>query len=541
MATIKGVWVFNNAIKTAITGLDQDAVLDVLFTSNGTKFSSMCYLTANTEDDNTVCFIYYNGVDSADNVTAVEGFIGNISTWTDDAYKTVDFGTTAQTVPDTFLAWMQENATQQASEGETTPTAESVKSKLQSLLTASNAKTGKSDANLTDAVNTLLEGYGQGGGGGVEFNIAYGDTEPTDTSKLWVKASEPEAVQVTTRSVSTDEHFESVAKTLPTAAYSIAAAAVGKKVYLFGGIYGTYNYLNTINVLDTESNTITTLSTKLPTAAYGIAAAAVGKNIYLFGGEGSSRLATINVFDTENNTITTLSAKLPSSAYGIAAAAVGTKVYLFGGFSNSRIDVFDTESNTITTLSTTLSKSTWNITSAAVGTKVYLFGGDNGSKLNTINVFDTESNTITTLSAKLPTAASSITSAAVGTKVYLFGGYGSSNLATVNVFDTNNNTITTLSAKLPTAANSITSAAVGTKVYLFGGYGGGYLNAINAFVVSIALATNHMLINVGSSANTFNILPTVEIGVNSVYLGNASGAGELVEAALYVNGAWAEI
>lgn len=48
------------------------------------------------------------------------------------------------------------------------PTADSVKSKLQSLLTASNAKTGKSDANLTDAVKTLLEGYGQGGGGGGE-------------------------------------------------------------------------------------------------------------------------------------------------------------------------------------------------------------------------------------------------------------------------------------------------------------------------------------------------------------------------------------
>lgn len=46
------------------------------------------------------------------------------------------------------------------------PTAEGVKEKLQSLLTASNAKTGKSDANLTDAVKTLLEGYGQGGGGG---------------------------------------------------------------------------------------------------------------------------------------------------------------------------------------------------------------------------------------------------------------------------------------------------------------------------------------------------------------------------------------
>lgn len=49
-------------------------------------------------------------------------------------------------------------------------TAESVKAKLQGLITSANAKTGKSDANLTDAVNTLLEGYGQGGGGIIEVD-----------------------------------------------------------------------------------------------------------------------------------------------------------------------------------------------------------------------------------------------------------------------------------------------------------------------------------------------------------------------------------
>lgn len=40
----------------------------------------------------------------------------------------------------------------------------SVKSKIQSLLAAINAKTGESDTNLTDAVQTLCDGYGQGGG-----------------------------------------------------------------------------------------------------------------------------------------------------------------------------------------------------------------------------------------------------------------------------------------------------------------------------------------------------------------------------------------
>ena len=46
---------------------------------------------------------------------------------------------------------------------------------------------------------------------------------------------------------------------------------------------------------------------------------------------GSNYTSTINVFDTETNSITTLSATLPTAAYYIAAAAVGTKVYLFGG------------------------------------------------------------------------------------------------------------------------------------------------------------------------------------------------------------------
>lgn len=37
--------------------------------------------------------------------------------------------------------------------------------KIQSLLSAANTKTGESDATLTDAVQTLIDGYGQGGGG----------------------------------------------------------------------------------------------------------------------------------------------------------------------------------------------------------------------------------------------------------------------------------------------------------------------------------------------------------------------------------------
>lgn len=40
----------------------------------------------------------------------------------------------------------------------------SILSKLQALLTAANTTTGESDTTLTDAIQTLVDGYGQGGG-----------------------------------------------------------------------------------------------------------------------------------------------------------------------------------------------------------------------------------------------------------------------------------------------------------------------------------------------------------------------------------------
>lgn len=50
-------------------------------------------------------------------------------------------------------------------------TAESVKSKLQGLIDTANATTGNADADLTAAVNALVAGFGQGGGGGLPGNI----------------------------------------------------------------------------------------------------------------------------------------------------------------------------------------------------------------------------------------------------------------------------------------------------------------------------------------------------------------------------------
>jgi N-acetylneuraminic acid mutarotase len=155
--------------------------------------------------------------------------------------------------------------------------------------------------------------------------------------------------------------------------YYTPAVAVGTKIYLFGGYAPSVQHLpdrctTAIRFFDTETETYTTLSAVLPTKSCSISAVAVGTKIYLFGGEynvGSStnnrNLKTINVFDTETETISTLDTTLQDAAYNIASALVGTRAYLFGGYGdigylntiNKFIVKFPLQTNTLHIQSTT--------------------------------------------------------------------------------------------------------------------------------------------------------------------------------------------
>ena len=341
-------------------------------------------------------------------------------------------------------------------------------------------------------------------GGGGELNIAYGDTAPEDTSKLWIKSEEPSNISfpVLWNPEQIVEGITNTGTTLSKKTHRIGTVAIGTKIYLFGGYSNGYPQ-NTIQIFDTTNNTIQTLSTTLPKKTYDIGTAVVGTKIYLFGGnDDRDYLNTIQIFDTTNNTIQTLSTTLPQTASSIGTVAIGTKIYLFGGYR-------------------------------------YNF-------LNTIQIFDTTNNTIQTLSTTLPTEASNIGTAAVGTKIYLFGGIGGKNrssLNTIQIFDTTNNTIQTLSTTLPQAAYDIGTAAVGTKIYLFGGRGSDYLNTINLFTVNVPLSSNDIIVVQEYYARTFKILkaPTeVEVSVKYVYKGDQNLA-KLIDAYLYDGANWVNV
>ena len=389
--------------------------------------------------------------------------------------------------------------------------------------------------------------------GGTPLNIVYSDTAPSDTSKLWIKSSVPSEI---TFMKDADLIFDAVTSsgTLPTKAYQKAAAAVGTKIYLFGGYNSSTSgavYITSIKMFDTITNSISTLSAVLPTKAYGISAVTVGTKIYLFGGyTGSAYLNTINVFDTVNNTISTLSTTLYKGDYGIAAAAVGTKIYLFGGSMSDTISVFDTENNSISTLSTKLPNVIGGAAAIPTNNKIYLFGGGKSivSLLNTIYVFDVESSSLTLLTASLPAKTMDIAAGLVGTKIYLFGGYTGSSLNTIQMFDTVTNTISTLSKTLPQQLDGIAIATVKNKIYLFGGRQEGttnkYFDTIYNVNFTISLSANNIFVKESLTQNLFDLMPTptrVEIGIDKVYKGNASNNAELCDAYLHDGTNWVNV
>ena len=134
---------------------------------------------------------------------------------------------------------------------------------------------------------------------------------------------------------------------LPISASGIAACAINDKIYLFGGhntdtsagIYGTF--LDSITVFDVTNNTILTLGVRLPVGMTNIGVAALGTKIYLFGGSSANEYHnTIYEFDTLTNVIKKLDIELPEKMHGIAAATVNDKIYLFGGQGSSGIKNF---------------------------------------------------------------------------------------------------------------------------------------------------------------------------------------------------------
>lgn len=126
---------------------------------------------------------------------------------------------------------------------------------------------------------------------------------------------------------------------IPGARDHVGGAVVGHKFYVVGGRdTDTSNVKDTLFTLDLEdlSGGWKTSAAKVPTARGGLATAAVGEKIYTFGGEGNKAAGSQGIFkESEVYDITTDTwaklAPMSKPRHGTFAATVGGKIYLPGG------------------------------------------------------------------------------------------------------------------------------------------------------------------------------------------------------------------
>lgn len=381
---------------------------------------------------------------------------------------------------------------------------------------------------------------------GAALNVSYGDTAPADTSKLWVKCNKPNNVIVSPKIVSPEEYidFINISSELPVAMFGMAVAAVGTKLYLFGGNLESNKVCDTIYVFDTETNILTELDTVLPKANCKLSVAVIGTKIYLIGGYSDAN--SIHIFDTETNTIIDT---IPNSHGGVATGVgvIGTKIYLFGGNSD-KISVFDTETNVITPLSTKLPKVMEGHQTGVVGSNIYILGGHNYSTaLTSIYVFDTTDNSLTELDTTLPSPHTYSGCSVYGTDIYLFGGYSARSgnpLSDILIFNADTNTVKTLSQQLYVPLGGLGCGRVGDIIYMFGGamkYETNRSNLIAPVLLNTPLPAGDVLIQTDMTTNLFPLIngeTAIETGIKHVYIGSPENKLESVEAYLHNGTEW---
>lgn len=557
MAKLSGCYRWNDALIPPTLPITFTAPLYI----NGTLYTEAMIITA---EDGTTLIALFDEDEMMYLVYSMESsWIKAVNILEDrpvlaksDLWQTWDFGEGCA-VSDSVYAYVTANATPVVSSDAINVTYEG--KLIASLEGGQKATLQCKDKTMNDDVVISVPAVSKDAS--ASLNVAFGTNPPDDTSKLWIKTPKPEAVsyKLDFDFVGNERYNPAICR-LPNNVFHSTAAAMGSKIYIFGG-GGSAVFTDRVHMYDTETNTVRQLGCTMPYAANGAAAATVGEKIYIFGGRGSSENADtwnrILIFDpateTFENISETLGVTLPEKRYLLAAAAVGKKIYLFGGSYKSTsgnetirryIYMFNTEGNSISQLSTNLTETTYGAAAVAVGTNIYIFGGSRASSnyMKTIGRFNTTNYEFKTLAAELPNTVYELTAAAVGTNIYVFGGLqtgGGTN--TICRFDTLTETLEVLDETSAKSIYATPCAAIGSKIYVFDGYNGSADHNVNAFVVNIDLPENHVFVELSGSDNMFPLLPNMEIGVKNVYRGNAEGKGELVSAARYKDGLWYDI
>ena len=405
--------------------------------------------------------------------------------------------------------------------------------KKPATLVAENVKKGVDIGGITGTLES---------GGGGELNIAYGDTAPEDTSKLWVKTTEPDSVEI-----SPDfGNGEAVQTTGIKSGFPTSNITCEDGDYLYVAVDKTVKKYNkkTLEFISNVTNSSATVDRMV------ISEGVLYYTQYHFTNQSSGYSPTyVDLCAFDFNTKSTTLLKSFNNLYGCLVIYDG-KVYLIGGGTkherwsggydyfysyNSEISVYDISTKTTDVISYSYSRfsSGWCL----IGNNVFVFGGDDGkgtSVSSTITKINLDTKTVTKCNAVLPVATYSMGVSNLGNYIYLSGGNKTSQI--VYRYDTVNDTIEQVNVTLEHARTVCATFFNGTELYLLGS------NAIvDKLQIDVPLSSTKLKIISDWLNNQFAVIngsSKVMIGVNKAFKGDENNKAKEVTAYVHDGVNW---
>ena len=395
----------------------------------------------------------------------------------------------------------------------------------------------KKDVNIGGVTGTLEIG------GGGELNVAYGDTAPEDTSKLWVKTAEPDSVEIS-----------------PDFGYGEAVQTTGiKSGFPTSNITcedGDYLYINGSSKIEKYNKK--TLEKVETTNIPGVDLMQVSngilyctRSVYIDGNNQYQYRATLYAIDLTTNTETELKSGLEH--LGGNLIIYNNKIYLIGGGYeyiyrsggwnytypvSNKITIYDISTKIVENISYPYGH--WYSRCCLIGNNVFVFGGrtrvngGEGDSYNQIIKIDLDTKTVTKCNAVLPIATSKMGVSNLGNYIYISGGDKTSQI--VYRYDTVNDTIEQVNVTLEHTRTACATFFNGTELYLLGS------NAIvDKLQIDVPLSSTKLKIISDWLNNQFAVIngsSKVMIGVTKAFKGDENNKAKEVTAYVHDGTNW---
>jgi len=233
--------------------------------------------------------------------------------------------------------------------------------------------------------------------------------------------------------------FDTTLPDAPRPRYRHAAAAVNKKIYLFGGVDGPDKIISEVDVLDTVTGLWTTRAQKMPNATTDLSAFVHSGKVYTVGGYDATYTASnvTQVFEPDASSPWSVSSSLVRGRGDHFAAVVDDKAYVVGGFHHensfgspvSSLEMMDIGAGTAWASRKAMNISRGDKAVAVLNKMIHVVGGETKNlkghsvPLHDVEVYDPLGDTWY-FGGDIPSKRFRFAAAAHGASIFIFGGQG---------------------------------------------------------------------------------------------------------------------